>query len=343
MKLRAVVVACVAALGLADCSGPRSPLNPPQLVTDSETDMALQLFMQSTLLLAKYYGYQTLRYEDIRERSARAGFNTIPFMPPVAVRATPALTSFADNDEAGTTAFRTQIRSTIGYKGLVAYYIKTGLRASQIVCRNYLLGLDEKNQYLEFLKKEFGVAGTLADGVLFAVSANRSLLQAFALGRDAATGGVNAYEEYRFLNIDRDSARTLVETAQSKYAAYFIDQLNKSGSLLSKTSTGEVPEFFTFADALNAISTIEYQCTRSGIHSLVTRAVNNTPTNLDVDRKTGTIMFNSSATAVGTSEKVPVGEIANSPERPAPSGVRAPATGSVQPPAGTTSPPAAQQ
>ncbi|MFZ0846611.1 MAG: hypothetical protein WAM62_12535 [Pseudolabrys sp.] len=334
MKFQRVLVACVA-LGLADCSGPKPPLNPPQLVTDAQTDMALQLFMQSTIMLSKYYGYSTLSYADIRERSVNAGFNTIPFMPPVSVRATPTLRSF-DIEQADATTYRKRVDQSLGHKGLVAYYIKTGLRASQIICRNYLLGLDEKNQYLEFLKKEFGVAGTLADGILVAVSANKTLLNAFALGRDAATNGINAYEEYRFLSVDREAARVLVETAQSKYAAYFIDQLNKSGSLLTKTSTGQVPEFFAFADALNAVSTIEYQCTRSGIHNLVTRAVNNTPTNLDIDRLTGTVIFSSNANVVGVSEAVPASVPVNGPEQPAPSGVPGPANPVVKPPVITT-------
>lgn len=311
MKLRVAAVACVVALGLAGCSGPKAPLNPPQLVTDLETDMSLQLFMQSTLLLSKYYGYQTIKYEDFYDRSTKAGFNTLPFMPPVSVRAVPALKDFAI-DVAGTAAFRTEIKNSIGYKGLVAYYIKTGLRASQMVCRNYLLGLAEKNQYLEFLKREFGVAGTLADGVLNAVSANGTLLRSFALGRDGIMGGINAYEEYRFLNVDREAARILVETAQAKYANYYLDQLNKSSAKLAVASTGEVQEFFTFADALNAVSTMEYQCTRSGIQSLISRAVNNTPTNLLIDPVTGAVVFKSNLDALRdaiTTEAILAGKI----------------------------------
>lgn len=324
MRLRAVVVAGVVALGLADCSGPRAPLNPPQLVTDAETDMSLQLFMQATLLLANYYGYETIKYEEITRRSEKAGYNTIPFMPPVTVRATPALKEFAI-DEIERVAFIAKIKKSIGYKGLVAYYIKTGLRASQVVCRNYLLGLDEKNQYLEFLKKEFGVAYTLANGILLAVSANGTLLHSVAISRDAAEGGINAYEQYRFLNIDRDSARILVETAQSKFAKYFIDQLDKSGSLLSMTSQNNLPEFFTFADALNAVSTIEFQCTRTGIQSLLTRAVNNTPTNLLIDPDTGAVMFKSNKEAVDEAlndEKIEKAKRAKAKKKPNKTGTK---------------------
>ena len=345
MKVRSGLIACAVllSLGAAGCTGPRAPLNPPQLIGDSETDMSLQLFMQATILLARYYGYSTLSYEEISDRAAKAGFSSLPFMPPIVASATPKLRSFTV-DVAKTSEFRKQVQNSIGYKGLLAYYIKTGLRASQVVCRNYLLGLDEKNQYLEFLKKEFGVAYTLADGILLAVSANGTLLHAFALSRDAAEGSINAYEQYRFLSIDREAARVLVETAQSKYAAYYIDQINKSGSLhlASRSATGDLPEFFTFADALNAISTIEYQCTRSGIRSLLTRAVNNTPTNLDVDRNTGTVMFKSDQQTVGTTQSVKPGTASpekpkvtgkvNSPEQPTSSGAHQPAAAAVAPP-----------
>jgi len=37
-------------------------------------------------LLARYFGYQTLDYEHVRDKSEKAGFATLPFMPPVTVR-----------------------------------------------------------------------------------------------------------------------------------------------------------------------------------------------------------------------------------------------------------------
>jgi hypothetical protein len=317
MKLRSVAFAGVLLL-LTNCSGPHAPLNPPQLIGDAETDMSLQLFMQATILLARYYGYQTLSYRDIQSRSLAAGYSTLPFMSPITVRAVPALydtskvhkaklKSYVEDrqfsiDVANTVEFRQRMKNSIGYKGLLAYYIKTGLRASQIICRNYLLGLDEKNQYVEFLKSEFGVFYTLADGVLLAVSANGTLLHSFALARDAAENGASAYEKYRFLSIDRQSALSLVEAAQNRYAAYYFDQINHSGSLLVQDRKNDLPQFFTFADALNAVSTIEFQCTRSGIRNLLTQAVKSTPTNIDVDRNTGTIMFKSDQNTLGTSQ-----------------------------------------
>lgn len=40
---------------------------------------------------------------------------------------------------------------------------------------------------------------------------------------------------------------------------------------------------------------IEYQCTRSGIRNLLTRSINNSPSNLAVDEATGTFVFRSTA------------------------------------------------
>ena len=252
-----------------------------------QTDMAIQLFMQSTILLSNYYGFQTIRYSDIQARSVRAGFSTLPFMPPETVPATPQLVNFANIYE-DNPAMLDFIVKKYGYKILVKYYIRTGLRASQLICRNYLLDLEERNQYLEFLRREFGVAYTLATGILQATHANRTLINAFAISRAALDGAVTAYEEYRFLNVDREAARTLVETAQNKYAEYFLKQVDAATPDSNLTSGG-----YTFSDAVNAVSVIEYQCTRSGIRYLLNRSINNSPTNMEIDGDTGTVMFKS--------------------------------------------------
>src|SRR5262245_11651139 len=279
------VGACVALL-LSAC-GLRAPVNPPRLIMSTQSDMAIQLFMQATILLSNYYGFQTIRYSEIQARSAQAGFQTLPFMPPETVPATPQLVSLAnvyENDR----AMLDFIVKKYGYKTLVKYYIRTGLRASQLVCRTYLLELEERNQYLDFLRKEFGVAYGLATGILELTSANRTLWSAFALGRTTLDGALNVYEEYRFLNIDREAARALVEAAQNKYAEYFMKQVDVASPDSNLTAGG-----YTFSDAINAVSTIEYQCTRTGIRHLLNRSINNTPTNMSIDADTGQIMFKS--------------------------------------------------
>ena len=73
---------CICATLLMGGCWTRGPVNPPRLVMTSDTDMTIQLFMQATILLANYYGYNTIRYSEIRERASRSGLNMISFMPP---------------------------------------------------------------------------------------------------------------------------------------------------------------------------------------------------------------------------------------------------------------------
>jgi hypothetical protein len=257
----------------------------------TQTDMAIQLYMQSSILLSNFYGFQTVQYSEIQERSARAGFSTLPFMPPETVRATPELVSFANNYE-NNPAMLDFIVKKYGYKTIVKYYIRTGLRAAQLICRNHLLNLEERNQYLDFLRKEFGVAYTLASGILEATHANRTLLNAVAISRSALDGAFDVYEEYRFLNIDREAARILVEAAQNKYAEYFMKQVDLASSDSTSVAGG-----YTFSDAINAVAIIEYQCTREGIRHLLTRSINNSPTNIEIDLESGMVMFKSANSA----------------------------------------------
>jgi hypothetical protein len=265
---------------------------------DSETDATIQLFVQASILMAQAYGFQTIRYEDIQLRSERAGFRTIPFMPPDTIRATPQYIQTIQNLQGP--AIAAYIMKDFGAKPLVKYYIRTGLRASQLICRNHLIRLDEGNQYFEFLKQEIGVASTFASGVLALVNANGTLTKSFLIAITGVNSGLTAYEDYQFLSIDRDAARTLVETAQNKYAEYFLNQVDFADdpTAISKklTTTNSTAGGYTFSDALNAVSVIEYQCTREGIRYLLNRSINNTPSNMEIDAVTGNVMFKSATT-----------------------------------------------
>lgn len=300
--LRAMVA--VLALALSGCLASQQPLNPPQLVTAREADMAIQLFMQATIMMAKYYGFDTIRYEEVVERSRRRGFSTLPFMPPITRRATPAfVTSSLEQHlydastltgDGASAKFRTWVGGRGGYKVLLKYYVTTGWRAAQIVCRNYLLGLDEQNRYLQFLQDELGIGFGLANAILAMADANGTLRTAFAISQNALDQSINTYQDYRFLPIvDREAARELVETAQNKYAMDFLKQI--AGTELkdkpvpnASIKTGDDPDpktdssFFLFSDAVHVLNTIEYQCTRSGVRNLVAIALRGATQRLDV-------------------------------------------------------------
>lgn len=269
--------------------------------------MSIQLFMQATILLGRYYGFENLDYEAVREKSAQAGFNTLPFMPPQIVTATPPFKTRTlkawipktegDRFDTRVVAYQSWVNKNMGYNNLVKYYISTGLRASQIVCRNFLQGLDERNRYLDFLRAEFGVFNTLADGVLAAVDANGTLRNAFALGRNFSNDALNAYDDYRFLKVDYEQTRLLVETAQNQLAQYQYTLVDGSQPAVTESGRTIYKAMYTFPDALNAVSIIEGQCTRAGIQRLLTKATYAAPSNLGIDPVTGEVIFRSNADA----------------------------------------------
>jgi hypothetical protein len=309
VKFRALILIVVTAL--AGCRNP--PLNPPRLVLDSETDASIQLFIQASILMLQAYGFETIPYEDIQFRSERAGFRTIPFMLPDTIRATPQLIRSVQPTTLVTSADYVALTKRLAdAKPFVKYYIRTGLRASQLICRNHLTRLDEGNQYLDFLKRELGVGSTFASGVLALVNANATLTKSFLIAVTGVNDGLDAFQEYRFLTIDRDAARVLVETAQNKLAEHFLNQVDDTDDparLADKSiSRNSTVGGYTFSDALNAVSVIEYQCTREGIRYLLNRSINNTPSNMGIDDVTGQIMFNSATDQQdGTGGPAPVG------------------------------------
>jgi hypothetical protein len=286
-------VICAAALslivGLTGCA--KQPVNPPRLILDGDAEMTIQLFMQATILLSRKYGFvPTISYAELQTRSVRAGFRPVPLAIPDTFRATPDLRTRMVTDSGP--ALEEYLANSVEIKPLIKYYIRTGLRASQLICRNYLTNLDESNAYLQFIKDEFGVAASLASSALVLAGANGTLKDSFLLARSSVDQGFAAYEEFRFLNVDRQAARHMVEAAQAKLAEHYFKRIDEATPNDSSAAGG-----YSFSDAIDAVSVIEYQCTREGIRTLLNRTVANTPTNMAVDPATGTIVFKSTGDA----------------------------------------------
>ncbi len=311
-------------LGVAGC-GQRAPVNPPRLVLADETSMSIQLFMQATILMGRYFGFNRLDYERVREQSEKAGFTSLPFMPPETIPATPPLRTSTlrpwipragdDRADVSLVSYQKLVHDRIGYNNLVKYYISTGLRAAQMICRNHLQGLEERNRYLDFLQAQFGVFGTLSEGVLNAVDANGTLRSAMFVGRTFVTSSMNEYEKYRYLTVPYEEARVVVETAQNLLADHYYRKVDGQLPNLSQSRRTIYRSPFTFADALHAVSVIESQCTRAGIQRLMTKAFYATPTNMVVDPGTGAIIFNSN-TQAGNDQKAAPLQTSGNPGRP---------------------------
>jgi hypothetical protein len=69
--------------------------------------------------------------------------------------------------------------------------------------------------------------------------------------------GADAYQSFKFLAPEIETVLPLVEAAQVAMRDYFVGEGRPA----------------TFAGALNAVSKIEYQCSRSGIRSILTKTL----------------------------------------------------------------------
>jgi hypothetical protein len=217
-------------------------LSPVQLVGPESSDVAVLEFLFAGRALAGMYGFD-FTFERV----------PLPVKP-------------------GMTLYGTQIKHSIPYDMfLVArgfdpndryrareYFIRAGHHASQIICRNYLSGLRDRNEYFEFLQKEFQVAANLTSILLTITHAAEKSKDIFTQVVGATNLGVDAYQGFRFLAPEIETVLPLVEAAQVAMRDYY-------------TIGKGIPA--TFAGALNAVSKIEYQCSRSGIRAILNKTL----------------------------------------------------------------------
>lgn len=222
-------------------------LSPPQLVGNESSDVAVQEFMYAGQALAYVYGFEV-------DLDRIAPTITRPTVEAFGVSARESVSY-----RFGNLRFRQDalLREKNRYD-IREYFIKSGHHASQIVCRNYLSGLRDRNEHFEYLQKQLKVATNLT-GVLMALTNTAGQTKDIYNAVVGSTElGMDAYQGFRFLNPDIETVLPLVQGAQVAMRDYF---LSKDG----------VPA--TFAGALNAVSKIEYQCTRSGIRAILTKTL----------------------------------------------------------------------
>jgi hypothetical protein len=137
------------------------------------------------------------------------------------------------------------------------YFIRAGHHASQLICRNYLSGLRDRNEYFEFLQQEIKVATNLTSMLLVLTKTAETSKDIFTQVVGAANLGADAYQSFRFLAPEIETVLPLVEAAQVAMRDYYVGPGRPA----------------TFAGALNAVSKIEYQCSRSGIRAILTKTL----------------------------------------------------------------------
>src|SRR5215212_1982059 len=220
-------------------------LSPSQLVGEQSSDVAVKEFLFAGGVLAQRYGLElhmayvapppnnksTLQILGVSAKSV------IPYQFDLA----PSTEFLADKD-------RYDVRE---------YFIRAGHHASQIVCRNYLSGLRDRNEYFEFLQQELKVVTTLTGMLLTLTNVAEQSKDIFTQVVGAANLGADAYQSFKFLAPEIETILPLVEAAQVAMRDYFVGNGRPA----------------TFAGALNAVSKIEYQCSRSGIRAILTKTL----------------------------------------------------------------------
>ncbi len=215
-------------------------------VGPESSDLAVKEFLLAGRTLAAFYGLE-LRYD----------------YAPVPPAALPDLLGVTVRPAVPYTVGITPILNTVppdvytNYRVARAWFIRAGHHASQIVCRNYLSGLRDRNEYFEFLQKEFNNTTSLAQILLALTNTASKSKDIFTAVVNSTNLGIDSYQTFKFLAPEIETVLPIVEAAQVAMRDYFVDESPPA----------------TFAGALNAVSKIEYQCSRSGIRSILTQTL----------------------------------------------------------------------
>jgi hypothetical protein len=241
--MRAIVASF--ALLSAAMAGCAPQLSPPQMIGDESSDLAVKEFLFAGEALAADYGLDVEASYLPQPRISQDpfGISVVPAVP-----------------------YTFKIRDRRGYPSATiakdryerrAWFIRAGYHASQMICRNYLSGLRDRNEYFEFLQKEFNTGSSLVQVLMPLTGVAEKTKDVFTQAVNSTNLGIDAYQTFKFMTPEIETILPLVESAQAAVRDYYL--------------TDGVPA--TFAGALNAVSKIEYQCSRAGIRALLNKTL----------------------------------------------------------------------
>lgn len=256
---KAVAFVLVGALScVGGCSAFRVT-NPDSLVAGDQVGFAVKAFMDASVRLLEFYGYsdaavsatpvaaQTNRLTGIGNKRdySLIGFNCTPY---ASVNPCPYVSPPGTSQNFVATK-----------DALINEYVYTGWQTAQILCRNYLAGLSEKNSAFEAIRKELNISGGLAQLTMQTALAGGRAIAYFGAAQSFLNATLDNFSDYEFLTPDQAALQDLVLLAQSKLAYYYL------------TTVEGHP--IGLVGAINAVHTIEFQCTRPGLRRLISRAV----------------------------------------------------------------------
>lgn len=139
-------------------------------------------------------------------------------------------------------------------------FIVTGTATAFMLCQDYIGGLADRTDYLEYLRRQFGFAGTLANTAFVIWNASSTARSLLGAANSFVNSSFDNYEQYKFFKPTDEAVLDVAKQAQTQLREYYLKPLNRP---------------VNFADALWAMHNIEHQCTHAGIKALIDKTVAN--------------------------------------------------------------------
>jgi hypothetical protein len=275
-------------------------VGPPELVDQAQLELAIQAYVQATERLAFYntlfveyrnndVSPSTLSFDETflqtKSKSAsptylkvRANAQTVntgtSLAPDVVNKVTP--------HDSNTTAENSDKLTRVLYyqqpwKDAADDFIRTGAATAFILCQDYIAGLADRTDYLEYLRKQYGFAGTLANTAFVLWNASSTARSLLAATNSFVNSSFDNYEEYKYFKPTDEAVLDVAKQAQSRLRDYYLTR--------SPADKSNPPQ--NIAEALAAMHNIEHQCTHAGIKALIDKTVQGAT--LEVRPGTGTV------------------------------------------------------
>jgi hypothetical protein len=290
-----LIPAIASAVWLSGCSvlipGPLEPA-----IGQDQVELATRGFLDSSIVLARAFSYQG---GEVDIAPVKAAANKIIGIGDKRTYRVEALVCPPPRTPDGQLLpyhppYCSQFDAATPYgtrASIIREYILNGLHLSQLLCRNYLAGLSDKNSAFTAIKKEFNIAGGLAQLTMAAAKASARSIAYFGAVESFINASLENFGEFEYLTPDQSTLQDLVFKAQTALGAYYA-------------TTGTAPE--TLVGAIDAVHRIDSQCTRPGLRHLINRSL--AGVQVKADPGDGTLMV-SGTDKLGAFDTVPPGAI----------------------------------
>ena len=273
--MRRLLAAICAALMLASCSNLLSVLNPPSLVEDDQTSMAIEAFLFRTEDLAQLSGFGAVNFVRDDNHTTKRRLRSALLIPPDRDK----IPYTHQGQDSSTGVVAPQAVPAGDYAKAISLYIQTGSEAAQLICTQFMMGIFDRGQYFQFVRSELNAGVSLTQAIFQLAKANGTLKDSFNAVYPIVNTGLDNFQNFRYSTVNDETLRPLILQAMRAKETYYVGN-GTSGSANLPT---------TFPGAVNAVNEVEYLCTRQGIAYLLNHGVAQTTITTDPN---GVLVFN---------------------------------------------------